>query len=64
MDCVLGTIFPELKIRSPQQLKEKAIAILDADREAGGAGGISTGKANNTPTKDEGHVIRPLLSIV
>ena len=42
LDALLGTIFPELKTRSPQQLKDKVIAIVNADREAGGEGGIGS----------------------
>ncbi|CCG83273.1 Putative uncharacterized protein [Taphrina deformans PYCC 5710] len=44
LDLLLGTIFPELRKRSPEQLKEKVAIIRQANSEAQGSGGIRTGR--------------------
>lgn len=45
LDTLLGTLFPELLRRSPEQLMENAKRIRQANMEASGNGGISTIKA-------------------
>lgn len=50
LDALLGTLFPELVRRSPQQLKEKVIRIRQANLEATGSGGISTIRSPKSAT--------------
>lgn len=45
LDALLGTIFPELQRRTPEQLKEKVARIRLANQEAAGNWGIASGRS-------------------
>lgn len=64
LDNILGTVFPELLKRSPEQLKEKIVHIRQANVEAEGSGGIRTGNMNSRPSSLHSPLSMSMMSAV